>query len=578
MRSRGLLWPAGIAAFAFAATFLIVTHTYFYADDFFLLFYTLRFGANWANLSHPVYGHFAPGLFWFVWLTGRLGGLARTADAYITALLATGIYLMTYLLTCPVGAYAGLRGRRAFSAFAGCLTVVAPLSLIYIALGDASLPQTLLTLVSIALLAKCARGGSLLLAVAAAVACALGFLFWELALLGVVVVPCFAVLMAASWADGDVEQAARELGLRRLIAFEVPALIGVGLYWWQYSGGGYGAGVPPPSTGDWITATLRWIPQQVLPTIGGGPTPDLGGPLVGSSGQFTHTDLLLPLLVGIWLVAGALLIRRTRFLAAAVVIVGLIQGAVIVHARLRLEGDPILDTPRYMAFMLPYLALFFSAVWMQLLGSPTSRKLLLLAYPLVASALLGIYAYDISISRFHIGDRRAYVNTALRSLASAPGGQLILPGPLPALIGQMPIPYNTSESLLYPAIGQSRFWVGSGRPFLVDERGILVPAVLQDPQVASAPRGACLTSIDIPTPLGTALALRTVVFHVRSRSAKTLLVRTAYEHAEAQLYPGLNTVYFQTWGGVGPVSLYGADGGQCLERVETYVATLPAEG
>jgi hypothetical protein len=142
----------------------------------------------------------------------------------------------------------------------------------------------------------------------------------------------------------------------------------------------------------------------------------------------------------------------------------------------------------------------------------------------------------------------------------------------------MPIPYNTSEALLFPAIGQSRFWVGSGRPFLVNKRGILVPAVLQDRHVASAPRGACVTSLDIPTPLASAVVLRTVVFHVRSRSAKSLLVRTAYEHAEAQLYPGSNTVYFQTFGGVGPVSLYGDDGGQCLEHVETYVATLPAGG
>jgi hypothetical protein len=568
--------PRAVLALASSALaiviFAIVNGTYFYSDDFFLMSYVQTLGPSWDVVAKPIYGHFVPGMLWLYWVIGEMGGLGRLTSALVVALLVVATFWATVLLARLPGGPPHLTRRRVVAAALGIFTAVLIVPVIYLARGGATLPIGVALLFSIAVFITAMQRRSVMLSVAAAVLCATGLLFWELAAANFIIIPLIAWALVAGREQVSMKESARRTPRSVGLGFGITAVLALALYAWNYIAGGFGSGVPRPSTVDWAVGTLRGIPSLLLPSIGGGPVPTVHQVLPHSNGDFTQPQLFVPLLIGIALFASAFMVRHLRPLVIIVGTVALFQCATIVFARWEFSGAGTVSELRYAADLAPFYVLVLANLWLAVL-TPASGRLdmrhVALGTTLAAALITTVVTAWSYIGQFGGADRANYVAVAEDAVSSVPASALLLPGPVPSYLGWLPTPFDNSRSVLYASLGQARWSLGTAPALVLNSRGRPVLAHRRDDATVSAPAGACVGVLAVPTPVAAEPVLRTAVVAVRARRAGPGTLSFAGAPVSWSLPAGDSTVVFQTYGAIGPVA---TSPGVCLLSSRSFVA------
>ena len=554
------------------AIFTIVKWTYYYSDDFFLMSYVQTLGPSWDVVAKPIYGHFVPGMLWLYWAIGQVGGLDRLVSALVVAALVVATFWATVILVRPPGSSSRLSSRRVLAALLGLVTSVLILPVIYLARGAATLPIGVALLFSIAVFVAATQRRSTLLSVISASLCAFGLLFWELAAANFVFVPLVAWALLAGRAQCSLTTSARRAPRPVLIGFGVTAAVALALYGWNYVGGGFGSGVPRPGVVDWVVGTIRGIPNLLLPSLGGGPIPTVHQVLPHSGGDFMQPQLLVPLLVGIAVCVCGFMVRHLRPLVVVIALVALFQCATIVFARWEFSGAETLNELRYAADLAPFYVLVLANLWLAVLApsrADRAARRVPLGLALAAAAILAITTTTVYVSEFGGSDRASYVATAERAVESVPASALLLPGPVPAYLGWLPTPFDNTRSVLYAALGQSRWNVGTSPALVLDGAAHVVPTRRRDDAMASAPSGTCAAILAASTPVADEPLLRTVLVTVQSPVSGPSTLTFAGAPVTWLLPAGRSTVVAQTYGSVGPVA---APPGVCLREARSFIA------
>lgn len=576
-RARELLIaPRAVLALASGAIaiviFAVVNRTYFYSDDFFLMSYVQTLGPSWDVVAKPIYGHFVPGMLWLYWAVGQIGGLGRLTSALVVALLVVATFWATVLLIRPPGGSPHLTRRRVGAAALGVFTAVLILPVIYLARGGATLPIGVALLFSIAVFIAAMERRSAMLSVVAAVLCAGGLLFWELAAANFIIVPLVAWALLASREKASLRESARRTPRSVGLGFGLASVVALALYAWNYVAGGFGSGVPRPGVVDWAVGTLRGIPTLLLPSIGGGPVPTVHQVLPHSDGDFAQPQLFVPLLIGIAVCALAFTVRHLRPLVVVIGAVALFQCATIVFARWEFSGAATLTELRYAADLAPFYVLVLASLWLAVF-TPASGGLdmrrVALGTTLAAALITTVVTAWSYIGQFGGSDRANYVGAAEDAVNSVPASALLLPGPVPHYLGWLPTPFDNSRSVLYASLGQARWNVGTAPPLVLNSRGRPVLAHRRDDATVVAPAGACVGALAAPTPAAAEPVLRTAVVVLRPRRAGAVTLGFAGVPVPAVLPAGTSTVVVQTYGAIGPVT---APPGVCLLSSRSFIA------
>jgi hypothetical protein len=369
---------------------------------------------------------------------------------------------------------------------------------------------------------------------------------------------------------------ARRTPVSVAVGFGSTAAIALALYARNYVGGGFGSGVPRPSFVDWVVGTIRSIPTLLLPSIGGGPVPTVHLVLSRSDGDFLQPQLLVPLLIGIALGIFAFTIRHLRPLMAVIAIFAVFQSATIVFARWELVGAGVVSELRYAADFAPLYVLGLASLWLAVLAPVSGQRdarHASLAIALAAALITTIFTGWTYIGGFAGSDRADYVAAAENAVNSVPASALLLPGPVPPSLGWLPTPFDNTRSVLYPAIGDARWNIGTTPALVVDAMGRLVPSQMRDETTIRSRGGTCSGALAATTPVAAKPVLRTAVVTVSARRAGPATLTFAGAPVTWVFPAGRSTVVFQTYGRVGPLA---ASSGTCLLSSRAFVAGPPS--
>jgi hypothetical protein len=566
---------AGCAVVA-VVTWWAVLRTYYFGDDYFLMYLGKGLGSGWDNVSIPIFGHFVPGMLWVYWLIGTLGGLSRAAMGVVMAVLMVLVYLGVFVLLSQWRPRAA-PWQRATASLLALITSVLPVSIVYLARGGATLPIAVTVLFSASAFVAAYRRSSWTLGALAALVWLPGLLFWELAAANIVFIPLVGWAIVAGSSGVGFLATLRRSPRWPLVSYGVASAMGLALYAYQYIGGGYGSGTPRPSVTGFLDGVARSIPYFAIPSFGGGPVPNLNRAVPLNDGDFAQPGLWIPLGLGALVLVAALAVRRLRPLVWVATAAVVFQCATIVFARWELFAGGIFADLRYAADFVPFFGVLLAVLWLQAMDSSREARPWArwgLRAGLVGSVICALLTSAIVIRDFGGADRAAYVSRVVDGLAVVPASSQLISGPIPSYLGWVAQPGDNTRAVFLAELGEGRWGVGTGRPEIVRADGSIGPAVIASVRSAEIPRGACATAVELSDPFRGEWGLRTVNVTLRVRppeGADALWVTSGpYEWS---LPRGESGVTWQTYGAPGPISISAPSVGACVIHARAFIAS-----
>lgn len=567
VRGAAVLLVAAALALRTWATF----SGYFYWDDYLLAGRSARIGLSPELLLYDHDGHFMPGAMVVNWLVTSLAPMSFGLPAAVMVLgqaLAAFLFLRLLLeifgerrlVLVPLGVYVLGPMTLASSVWFSAASNLLPMQIAGSLLGLA--------------VVRNARRPSRRHVVQAVAAYALGLLFFEKSLLLLLVAAGLAYLVADPSVPGALRRAYRQQ--RRL----APALVGLTLAYLV----AYTARMSPrtrlPEDPSVVWETVRrGVADTVAPMLLGGPltwTPAGWGSAIASP----PTWLVWMSLATMAVLIAVTSVRRRAARDAWVMAGGYLcldLAAFVVTRSAGPAGALVVQSTRYTADAAPVICLALGWALMAPLGSAPGRAPLPDSWPaahrtaarvVMASAAAAVLAAAlVSTVRFtdiwRDNASRPYVTAAETSLHRADPSVPLLDQPVPPFVLYgLASPYHLASWVFAPLADRPPIGSSTSRLLLLDDRGRLVPGVVQGRTARNGPDGGCgwrLSSAE-PTviPLDGPLyewdwTLR--VGYLASRPA-TGTVRVGFGRTyEVPYRPGLNELFVNANGGGQDVSL-----------------------
>jgi hypothetical protein len=496
---------------------VVVSHGWFYNDDFALLMQASHRTPGWNYLKTPINDHLLPGLRLEFWLLRHTAPLNHPITIAVRLLLqAGGTALLLLLLTT-------LAGRRRRVLLIAALYAFCPLVLtnsLWLTVALSLLPAQLLVLAALNAHVRYTVTGRLWWAVAAGLCLLGGALFWEKVAVSATLLPILSVgyLHEGSLARRLAATARKWPGW---LATAVPITAFTG----YFIKAGYGGAAQSVAPGDLSGVLWMQWSRVVSPSLFGGPWSWLKDPNVslGYASASSTVAVAVQLAFGALVLLGLRLVGWKSLVAWSIPLVTLVLGTTLVAlGRFAFFGQLIAATLRYGADLAAPLFLGLALAVTPTSAAAIRRRLVTpaelteadeLAEPTgrqpkaparrrrdvirVAGAAVGVLWLAgslLSVADFdrHWGANpaRRYVSALKHNIADAgPGLNLydstVSQAVLPIFFGPR---WHMSDFL--PLTGHvPALDAPATEPLLADDKGALVPAVLVPATLQEPPAG-----------------------------------------------------------------------------------------
>ena len=564
--SRLAAWWYGIGAGHLVLWALIMSGGWLYWDDFILQGQAARLGLSWELILNNHDGHVMPLTYLSVWAIEHMAGLNYGLVA-LSMFVAEVVYVVAALLAMRALLGKGLPGLVAAAAFLLCPIMFPGLTWWSAALTV--VPFLTCALLSTVTLLRYYRSGSMasLITTFALVIVALGF--FEKSLLIPVWLFLVTVLVQPSpgiW--GSLRSAL--LGRWRMWLAWAAVLM---VYLIGFAQVAAGRTRLPTGPGQVVELVLRAILRTIAPGLAGGP---LRWSAVDFSAAYADPGPIMIVLgavvTGFLIVTG---VRRSGVARKAWIVAGIylmLDLTTFAIGRLGPDGSPgVVQAGRYIASSMLPISVAIGATFLANRDVVRRRKVPFTVAGTAIAVLASISVISYATIWWH-NPAQTWVGSARADLAAADPAAPLLDQDVPAFI-LLPVthPYNQTSWFLAPLSDQPGFATSTPKLQVLDNRGRLVPAVVDGARSLPAPKGCYPVTAGKPTriPLEHALIAWAHTVKVQYTSERAGSIAVAIGEGvpvTAPITAGNGAVFVRAEGGESSISISSPDTGVCVQQ------------